>query len=124
MISDCHSVGMQQLVLDARMLHSMLYKDWHSLLCSQRKRQYVTISSKAQHVASVQIGTLLDAIRSFDVARAQRRMADVRHMWTYDYVNAYIERRLATEHQGVPIAKAAFADDPGCDCAPGCGGQC
>ena len=72
----------------------------------------------------MQIGTLLDAICSFDVGKAQRTMAAVRHMWTYEYVNAYIERRLATERQGVPLSKAAFADDPGCECAPGCGGRC
>jgi hypothetical protein len=73
---------------------------------------------------SLQIGTLLETIRSFDVAKAQHRMTAIRHMWTFEYVNAYIVRRLATEHLGVPIPKSAFGDDPGCDCAPGCGGRC
>jgi hypothetical protein len=101
----------------------MPYNVWAittATLCNRRMCQQLATGS----ACCTQIGTLLGAIRSFDLARAQRRMAAVRHMWTYEYVNAYIERRLATEHQGAPIPKAAFADDPGCDCAPGCGGQC
>jgi hypothetical protein len=72
----------------------------------------------------MQIGTLLDTIRSFDVVSAQRSIAAARHMWTFEYANRYIVRRLATERQGLPLPIAGFKDDPGCDCAAGCGGQC
>lgn len=71
-----------------------------------------------------QLKNLLDTIRNFDVGRAQTQLHRLRHMWTFGYVNDYIVRRLQTEHMGVPIPKAAWSDDPGCDCAPGCGGAC
>lgn len=72
----------------------------------------------------MQIGKLLDSVRNFDVAGAQVRLAELRYMWTFQYANSYIVRRLQTEHIGLPLPKAAWSDDPGCDCAPGCGGQC
>lgn len=76
------------------------------------------------HSLPLQLKNLLEAIRGFDVGRALTQLHRLRHMWTFDYVNDYIVRRLQTEHIGVPVPKAAWSDDPGCDCAPGCGGAC
>lgn len=71
-----------------------------------------------------QLPTLLSTIRSFDVERAQAQLANLTHLWSFEYVNAYIMRRLQSECSGVPLPKAAWSDDLGCDCGASCGGRC
>lgn len=44
-------------------------------------------------------------ITTFDLVRAQRRLGEVRHMWTYDFCHRYIVDRLRREHcHPVPVA--------------------
>lgn len=117
----CH---WRPLSLYCKVIEALLLPTASFLQADSRQNCTILWALIALGVFRLQIGTLLNTIRSFDVAQAQAQLQLLRDFWTFEHTNSYIVRRLQTEHIGLPLAKAAWSDDLGCDCAPGCNGRC
>ena len=55
-----------------------------------------------------ELDDLRQRIDVFDVGRAQRRLTEVAHMWTYSFINEYVMRRLDTEALW-PVPKSPYS---------------
>jgi hypothetical protein len=55
-----------------------------------------------------ELDSLRQRIDSFSVDRAQRRMKELAHMWTYSFINEYVMRRLETEVLW-PVPKSPYS---------------
>ena len=55
-----------------------------------------------------ELDSLRQRIDSFNVDRAQRKLKELAHMWTYSFINEYVMRRLETEALW-PVPKSPYS---------------